>query len=469
MSQSRDHRSRDRSDDLSGLEPRAQDPSPIPPGTEADGLGGGAPARLDRRKIVLPVLVLVVGLAATVLMVQARPDVEKAPVEVPPPLVRVIVVDTVDLRLDVSSQGTVTPRTEAQVVAEVAGRVRVVSPRFAAGGYFRQGEVLLELDRRDYELAVKSAQAQLAQAHVALAREEAEADLAREEWQEIGRGEANPLVLREPQLAETKARVASAEAAVARAELDLERTTIAAPFTGRVRATRVDLGEFVNRGTPLATLYSVDSAEIRLPVPDPELAFLELPRASAGQLAGPRVELSTEFAGETRRWSGRVVRSEAEIDPQTRMVYLVARVEDPYGLTSPDGAPLAVGLFVRAAIEGRTFEDVVRLPREALRGDSTVAVIDQGDRVRLRPVEVLRAGATDVVVRSGLERGERVLLSNLDALVEGMRVRIANEDSPAPWLEGRSGSLELEHHPPGANGSAEPEPNDEQPLEEQPR
>ncbi|HVS62770.1 MAG TPA: efflux RND transporter periplasmic adaptor subunit [Thermoanaerobaculia bacterium] len=413
------------------------------------------PSRVDRRKIVLPLLVLIAGLIATVLMVQARPDVQKAPVEVPPPLVRVVEVEPSDLRLDVSSQGTVVPRTEAQVVAEVAGRVSEVSPRFEAGGFVRQGETLLEIDRRDYELAITSARAQLAQAEVALAREEAEAAVARDEWGELGRGEADPLVLREPQLAEARARLAAAEAAVAKARLDLERTTVTAPFTGRVRATRVDLGEFVNRGTPLAVLYSVDAAEIRLPVADPELEFLDLPEAIAGSPRGPMVELVTEFAGRRETWKGRIVRTEGEIDPQTRMVYLVARVDDPYGLDGRATTPLAVGLFVRATIEGKTFEGVVRLPRETLRAESTVAVVDPDERVRLRRVEVLRAGADHVVVSAGLEPGERVLLSNLDTLVDGMRVRVADRQAPAPWLEGRPDTLPLDRADSATRDAAE--------------
>jgi RND family efflux transporter MFP subunit len=356
----------------------------------------------------------------------------------------VLRVELSTLRLDVESQGTVTPRTEASLVAEVAGSVRSVSPRFQAGGFFRLGEALLTIDDRDYELALASAQAQLAQARVGWAREEAEATLARDEWNELGSGDPNPLVLREPQLAEAQARIAAAEAAVAKARLDLERTRVLAPFTGRVRATRVDLGEFVNRGSPLATLYSVDSAEVRLPVPDPELAFLELPAHASGDRAGPLVTLSTEFAGAAATWSGRIVRSEAEIDPQTRLVYLVARVDDPYGLRTGGAAvPLSVGLFVRAVVSGRTFDKVIRLPREAMRGASQVALVDSEGRVRLRDVTVLRAGADEVVVSQGLEPGDQVLLSPLDALVEGMRVDIADgAGDEAPWREGQPPSIE---------------------------
>ncbi|HVS16032.1 MAG TPA: efflux RND transporter periplasmic adaptor subunit [Thermoanaerobaculia bacterium] len=413
------------------------DDLPLDPSSPSAALDD--PPRRDWRKLALPVVVLLLGLAATVLMVQARPDVERQPVEVPPPLVRVHSVEPETLRLDVASQGTVAPRTQAALVAEVAGIVRSVSPRFEPGGFFSEGELLLAVDDRDYRLAVTGGEAQLAQARVALAREEAEAAVAGEEWRELGRGEADPLVLREPQLAEARAHIAAAEAAVAKARLDLERTRVLAPFAGRVRDTRVDRGEFVARGTPLATLYSVDSAEIRLPVPDPELAFLELPAPGAAGAAGPAVTLTTEFAGRIATWRGRIVRTEAEIDPQTRMVYLVARVDDPYGLRAGGAAtPLSVGLFVHAEIEGRLFEDVVRLPREALRSPHQVALVDAEGRVQLREIDVLRAGADEVVVRAGLERGDRVLLSTLDALVEGMRVRVSEDGgADAPWREGR--------------------------------
>ena len=338
----------------------------------------------SKLKLLLPLAVLILGALVTFLIVQSRPEIEKEPMEISAPKVQVLAASSGDVPLTVTSQGTVMPETEADLVAEVAGSVTWVSPSFVAGGYFRQGETLLRLDPRDYELSVMTAKSQLAQAKVVAVREEAEAAVAREEWNELGQGgEPSPLVTREPQLEEARARVAAAEASLARAELDLERTRIRAPFSGRLRAKRVDLGEFVNRGTPLATIYSVRRAEILLPVADSELEYLELPLGTQLGNRGPEVELEARFAGELESWTGKIVRTAGEIDPQTRMVNLVAQVDDPYR-SSGDRPPLSVGLFVTAKIRGRVASSVTAIPRSALQPGDRVVLVDSDNLLRFR-------------------------------------------------------------------------------------
>ena len=214
----------------------------------------------------------------------------------------------------------------------------MISESLAAGGFFEDGEVLLKIDRREYELAVVRARAAIAQAELKLATEEEEAAVARMEWESLGQGEPPPLVVRAPQIAEAEAMLASAEAAFEQAEYDLERTVVKAPYAGRVREKRVDVGQFVSRGSSIARLYSVDYAEVRLPIPDKDLAYVNLPLAYRGQkerAAGPRVTLMANFAGKRHRWQGRIVRTEGEIDPRTRMVQAIAQVDDPYGRARP--------------------------------------------------------------------------------------------------------------------------------------
>jgi multidrug efflux pump subunit AcrA (membrane-fusion protein) len=212
----------------------------------------------------------------------------------------------------------------------------------------------------------------------------------------------------------------------------VERCEIRAPFTGRVREERVDVGQFVSRGERIARLYAIDVAEVRLPISDDELAFVDLPllyRGDEEARPGPEVELSARFAGERHVWRARVVRTEGEIDPRTRMVNVVARVEDPYE-RSNGRPPLAVGLFVDAEILGRTVEDVVVLPRAALREGDVVHVVDAEDRLRLRPVSVLRRHRDEVVLASGLAPGERVSVTPLAAPVDGMLLKpLALEES----------------------------------------
>ncbi len=384
------------------------------------------------KKVLLPLVLLVVGMVATVVVIRSAPEIETEPPVRLAPLVEVMAAATTVLDLEVESQGEVQPRTQADLISEVAGRVVWVAPSFEDGGFFSGGDLLLRLDGRDYEVFLASAEAQLAQARVRLVREQAEAEVALEEWQDLGEGEAGPLVLREPQLAEARANVQAAEATVAKARLDLERTEIRAPFDGRLREKRADVGQFVNRGAPLAQIYSVDFAEIRLPVSSDDLAFLDLPlNGRADDRDWPPVRIEADFAGRLRKWEGRLVRAEGEIDFNSRMVYLVARVEDPYGTRRrrDEGAmPLAVGMFVHAYIRGRTVEDVVVVPRSAMRSDDTLA-IEEASRLRLRQVEVLRRGEDHVVIGSGVTAGEHVCVSPLDGFVEGMEVRTSPVES----------------------------------------
>ena len=383
-------------------------------------------------KIVAPLLLLgVAGLVAGV-MIWNRPPVE---VQVPvftPPGVRVEAVTLRDVPFSVTSQGTVRPRTESQLVTEIAGRVTSIAPSFAEGGFFESGDVLVTVDPFDYQQAVVSARSQLAQARLRLAQEEAEAEVAIREWDALGRGDPRALTLREPHLEDARASVAGAEASLERAERDLERAEIVAPYAGRIRQKNVDIGQFVRVGDAVATIYAVDSAEVRLPLPDEQLAYLDLPLSYRGgsDQPQPRVTLRATFAGEAHEWQGRIVRTESEIDPVSRMVHAVAEVLDPYA-PGPNRRrpPLAVGMYVEAEIAGRTVRNVAVLPRAAMRGRDRVLVVDAGDRLSFREIDILRATTDAIYVRSGLAEGELVVVSPLDTPTEGMRVQLADADA----------------------------------------
>lgn len=391
--------------------------------------------------ILLPMLLLGVGGLATRALILSFETPEAPPREVQPPLVRVVPARLETMRLIVRAEGTVAPRTESQLVAEVSGRVVEVSPSLAAGGFFEAGEVLLKIERREYELAITRAQAAIEQAKLRLTTERETATIARQEWDELGKGEPSPLLFREPQIAEVQASLAAAEAGLRQAQYDLERTVILAPFAGRVRSKQVDVGQFVQRGMAVATLYSVDVAEVKLPIPNAELEFCTLPlayRDSTTTGDGPTVRLTARFAGKDHVWKGRIVRTEGEIDARTRMVNAIAQVDDPYARgSSTSRPPLAVGMFVQAEIDGNVVRNVAELPRTALRTDNMVYVIDSADRLRFREVDVLRRQRERVLIRAGLEDGERVCVSTLETAVNGMRVR-ATEDRDASEAEATS-------------------------------
>lgn len=392
---------------------------------------------MNKLKIVLPILIVALGGMAAALLVNSRDPVETRPAPPTAPLVSVLSVETSDQSLVVTAQGSVLPPTEATLGAQVAGEVVATAETFVAGGFFRRGDVLVRLDRRDYELAIESAKSEVAQVELQLAQERAEARLAADEWAELGSGgEPDPLVVRIPQIARLEAAKRAAEARVKRAELDLERTVVRAPYEGRVRRVDVGRGQFVSPGTPLATIHPTEHAEVRLPVIDQQLAFLDLDLARRYRYGkGPKVTLAANFAGRIERWPATIVRTEGELDPRTRMIHLIARVDDPYSRTPAHAgrAPLPVGLFVDAEIEGRRVEQVFLLPRSAVRLEPRgeryqVLVVEGDDRLRIRPVSVLRLAEDRALLDGGLEDGDRIITSSLEVVVDGMRVRTRQTD-----------------------------------------
>jgi RND family efflux transporter MFP subunit len=372
-------------------------------------------------RVLLASAILGVGVALVGLIILTRPRVEVLPPDVVVPLIRATRVEPEAVTFVVRAHGTVVPRNESDLVPQVSGEVIWVSPALVPGGFFAEGDPLVRIDPADYEVELESARA-------ALARAESEHARARKE-RERQRRLADRSIASESRIDEAGAR--EARARLARAERDLDRTELRAPYDGRVRHESVDLGQFVTRGAEIAKLYAVDYAEVRLPVPDRQLAFLDLslaPILDEEAFVGPRVELRAEFAGAEHMWIGRIVRTEGEIDPKSRMVNIVARVEDPYGRNgSTQSAPLAVGLFVDAEIQGRRVENAFVLPRAALRDEDRVLIVDREARLRYRPVEVLRAQRGQVVIGAGLEPGERVCVSPLQAVVDGMQVRVFEE------------------------------------------
>ncbi|MCB1643809.1 MAG: efflux RND transporter periplasmic adaptor subunit [Pseudomonadales bacterium] len=373
------------------------------------------------KKIVMPLLIVVAGFGIAALLIATGPRLEPRAPEQLAPAVRTQQVQPETVTMTVSAHGTVKPRTETELVPEVSGRVTAVSDAMVSGGFFSKGQLLLSIEKLDYQSAVD-------QARAGLARAGSEHENAKKNYERL-------LDLQKKQLASNaqvddamnRFKIATASLAESRsrllkAERDLERTSIYAPWDGRVRSERVDVGQFVSRGVAIASLYATDYAEVSLPVHDEELAFLDLDLGSgqAGNTGIP-VTLSADFGGERAHWQGYIVRTEGELDPQTRMLNLIARVDAPYS-SQAGQPPLAVGMFVSASITGHRFDDIVALPRPTLRG-SQVLIVDQQQRLRFRPVEVLRVEGETAYIRSGLNRGDQVCLSPIDNVIDGMPVR----------------------------------------------
>jgi len=349
-------------------------------------------------------------------------------------LVEVVPAQKTSLNLVVHSQGSVEPRTETTLVAEVAGQIVSVSPNFIAGGFFRQGEVLLQIDPSDYETGLLRAQAGLASRRAQLADQNARSEQALKDWTNLGReGEPSDLVLRKPQLAEALAGVQAAEAELKEAERDLQRTRIRLPYDGLVRQKLVDVGQYVAPGTPLGVTFSVNTAEIRLPLSSTDLAYLELPSATRLDAAHRvPVTLTAEGGGLSGQWQGEIVRTEGVVDEASRVIYAVAEVVDPYGVLGVSEQPeLKMGTFLRAEIQGLRVEDVVVLPRAVLRPDETVLIASEERRLEVRQVTVARAEPRLVYISDGISDGELVVTTSMDAPIPGTKLAISGEEIAA--------------------------------------
>lgn len=382
------------------------------------------------KRMVLPLLIILAGIGLAALLLATGPTLTPKPMEPLKPLVRIQTVIVEDVALSSLTHGTVAPRTESELVVEVAGRVISVNPNLVSGGFFSAGEELLQIDPLDYELALEQARAGIAQAQSDLANaRRASGRLDRLSEKQLTSVAQQDDAVNRMRIAEATLR--SSQAQLARAERDLARTRIRAPYEGRVRSERVDIGQFVNRGIAIATIYATDYAEIRLPINDDELAFLDLPLGpvieGAQTIPATAVTITARFAGKEHRWAAQVVRTEGELDPQTRMINVVARVEAPYA-PGAGRSPLKVGLFVDAEIHGRLARDITVLPRSAIRSGNQVLVVDSDDRLLFRPVTVLRLVGEYAYISAGLEAGERVCISPMDNALQGMSVRIATQD-----------------------------------------
>ena len=369
--------------------------------------------------------ILVGGVALVTLMGSLRPKIEPNEIELAPPAVFYSVAHSAPARLVVTAQGEVKPRTDINLTAEVSGRIVKTSKEFVVGGAFEEGDLLVKIEDADYRVAVTGAKARVAQAEESLKREEAESALARKDYDALGRsGDPSALTLRKPQLAQARAMSDAAKADYDAALLNLKRTEIRAPFKGRVRERIAGEGQFISPGAAIGRIFSTDIAEIALPMTDLDLARLSVPLAfvETEENPGPGVTLSAVVAGEEHHWQARIARTEGAIDPRTRQVDVIAVVDDPYGAGSDNGAPLAIGLFVNARIEGKMIENAITLPRAALYGRHTVYVINDDDTITEKKVAVVSSDRDTITIAGGVADGARVIASPLRGAKDGDKV-----------------------------------------------
>ncbi len=392
------------------------------------------------RRVLTPLVVLIVAVGIASALVLSRPEAKQQPRQPAVLLVDTVAATRVPTTFTVTTQGEVVPRTETTLISEVSGQIVSVAPSFVSGGFFGKGELLVRIDPRIYDAQLKRARANVAAAKTQVATENALAGYALEDWQRLNelrgddawpgeyarhgrsmRSTPSDLTLRKPQLAAALAALESAEAELVEAEGDLERTTIRAPYRGMVREKLSDVGQFVKPGDRLARTFAVDYAEVRLPLNQADLQFLDLPRRT--NATPVPVTLTAKIAGAEQRWLGAVTRTEGVFDSRTRVLHAVAQVQDPYGIDGERMEALRIGTFVSAEIQGKQGGALFAVPRHAVYRGTTIWLVDQADRLRSTQIGVVRADTDYVYVDRGLNEGDRICITPMEQPLPGMPVR----------------------------------------------
>ena len=380
--------------------------------------------QLDHRRLqmFIALAIVAIGLLGSFVLVKLRRPPKRVQPTVLAPLVKVQKLHVRDIEMVVSGFGTVSPKVEVEIVPQVSGKIVSVHPEFTTGGMIPAGEVLIEIDPRDYELVVQQGQAAVAEAQVRLDIEKAEGKIALDEWEQLNPGTepTSPLVLREPQIRQAQARLESALATLETAKLGLERTKLLLPLDVRIMTESADLGQYITAGRTLGSAYALEAVEIELPLEDSELAWFDIPKNNSS-LKVTSAEIKAEFASAKHKWDGYVVRTTGQVDPTSRLVSVVIEVPNPFD-TSGGKAALLPGMFVEVSIRGRKLKSAVAVPRDAVRSGNEVWVVSN-NKIRIQSLEIVRKDERFIYVTGGLEDGAEIVISSLDVVTEGMEVR----------------------------------------------
>ena len=387
---------------------------------------------------VLPVAVLAAGVGAAVVLMKTGPKTKKAPSKVEATLVEIMQAESSRKAVDVRGMGTIVAARSVTLKSEVPGRVVWLHPNLVQGGRFNRNDLLFKIDDRDFVLAVEQQTSNVQRARVELAQERGRGRVAEREWKLLGSSapstaEGKALALREPQLQSAIAALASAQSGLEIAKLNVQRTKVRAPFSAFVQSEQIEMGQLVDKATVLGTLVGTDEFWAQVSLPVAELKWVQQPDASG--TGGSTATVYQRLAGGgTIEREARVVRLAGDLDPKGRMARLVVAIKSP--MDGPDDQlPLLLGAYVEVAIHGKNVDDVIVLPRRAVRSGDIVWVMNTEDRLEIRPVQVVFRGEREVYLDRGINEGERVILSRLSTPVEGMALRL-------PTTRGAEGTIE---------------------------
>jgi len=381
------------------------------------------------RYVLTPFAIIFVAILIVGILGAIAPKPAKKPPEIKAPLVEVADLVRQDITFSIASQGNIMPRTQTTLISEVSGLVTHISEKFNVGGFFKKGELILQIDDIIYQVAVLQAQSRLEAAQASLIEEQARAKQKEDEWLLTGQTleQAPILALRIPQLQQAKAEVKAAQASLTEAEVKLQRTKIIAPYDAMLKSKNVDIGQYVSIGATLASTFAVDYAEVRLPIKQKDILFLNLPKVNNSDSASSLVEINYQLGNEQFSVPSKLTRYEGEVDSASRVHYVVAQIDDPYQIsTTTDTPALRVGMYVNAEVSGKILSDIIAIPRLAVYGGNTIRLAKDG-HLHLQQIDIIRSDNEYVYTNDIIEEGNRLVITKLESAVEGMTLRIADE------------------------------------------
>ena len=384
------------------------------------------PASRNIMRLIICLLLIAVGIGGARFLIATKPKVSKRPPEKMAPLVRTAALQAENYTFSIPAMGTVIPARETALEVPASGEVIYVHPELTEGGMLAKGTKILQVDPKDYELALHQKRRALADAEYAYKLEQGHQDVARQEWnllygdKPMDEGESD-LALRKPHLEKVKVEIEAARAELEQAEINLKRSTLTAPFNALVLNSYVEQGSQVSSQERLADLVGTDNYWVQVSLPLDRLKWIQVPNGEQAEGSVVKIFYRTDNVK-----IGKVIRLLPDLSKEGRMARLLIEVNDPLDLKAKNEKQpmLLIGEYVRVSIEGEELQNVFQVPRSALHNDSEVWIVNEEGKLSIRPVKTIWRDRGSVVVSDGFKSGENLVISDIAAPVAGMDLRI---------------------------------------------
>ncbi len=419
-------------------------------------------------RYIIPIIILCLAAGGYWYIKDNAPQARKRPTPSAPSIqVETQQVKQASVRLQIQSYGQVSAKTESNLTAQVSGTVTSVADNFQEGAFFNKGDLLISIDSRDYQNTINSAKANLTQAQQDLALEKAKVEQAKADWRRLNKNAKIPaLVSRTPQVISAKAKVSAMHASYNQAIINFKRTKIHAPFDGRVLSKSVNQGDYVNANSALAQIISSDALQVRLPLKNSDLAYVDLPEQfiASTQQTSPSPQPNVQFTADLisdQLWQGKLVRTEAAIDESSQQLFVIAEIEAPFSAQHSDKHPLKIGQYVSANIEGRVLPKAISVNVENIYQGQFVYVVEKGI-IQRRPITILWRNDTIALIGEGLKAGDMLIISLLSDGSQGSPAKSAKDSKGNKAGKGKKGDKNSQKR--GPNKDKRPQNKSAQPA-----